>query len=122
MAQEEVVAGKRRQLQRVFQQAGPGRKTCLLYTSVSGVADIPEWLAGAVDLFPDHLGQLENGRAHWGRKVEILVQGGRVFDANANSAGQVSAIGVVPYLLAVAKNMQRILALDQLLHLSLIHI
>src|ERR1700722_9264260 len=69
-----------------------------------------------MDLFPDHLRQLQNRGAYRGGKVEVLVQGGRVLNTNANSPRQIATISVVAYLLPVAQDVQRILTLHQFLH------
>src|ERR1700678_1030235 len=39
-----------------------------------------------------------------------------MLNTNSDSPGKITAIGVVPYLLAVAQNVQRILSLDQFLY------
>ena len=70
----------------------------------------------ALDLAPDHLGELGDGGRAFGRDVEVLVARGVLRHALDDSCGQVAAVGVVPHLVAGAEDVQRILALDHLLH------
>src|SRR5580658_5486832 len=76
---------------------------------VSGIADVAEWLARAVDFLPNHLRQFQNSRAYRRGKIEVLVQSGWVFDTNADPARQISTVGVVAHLFTVTQNVERIL-------------
>ncbi len=51
-----------------------------------------------------------------GREVEVLVERRRVLHRSRDAPGQVAAVGVVPDLVAVAEDVQRVLALEHLLH------
>ena len=92
------------------------RRPLLDIVLISRIADVAEWLAGAVDLPPDQLCQFQNRGTYRGREVEILVERSRVLDASADSAGEIAAIGIVAYLLTITQNVQRILALHQFLY------
>ena len=112
MSDSGVVASESEQIPRL-----PNCRCPLLdIVLVSRVTHVAERLSGAMDLFPDHLCQLQNRRAYRGGKVEVLVQGSRVLDTNPNSPRQIATIGVVTYLLPVAQDVQRILSLHHFLH------
>src|SRR5271166_2054861 len=76
---------------------------------------IPERLAVAMHLAPDELGQLKNRGTRRRGQIEVLVESCEMLDADSDTLGQVAAIGVVPHLVAGAKNMQRVLSLEHLL-------
>src|SRR6266542_2991640 len=76
----------------------------------------PQRYTRPLDLSPDHLGQLGDGRRARRGEVEVLVQRGRVLHRGHNPPGQVTAVRVMPDLRAVAQDVQRVLALEHLLH------
>src|SRR5438046_766130 len=65
---------------------------------------------------PDQFGQLENRGRFPCRKIEVLVQRGGMLDTRTQAAGQVAAVSVMAHLTAIAKEMQRILSLQNLLY------
>ncbi len=70
----------------------------------------------ALDLSPDRLGQFAvRSWTSAGREVEVLVACRLGLDGQADAAGEVAAIGVVADLAAVAQDVQRVLALENLL-------
>ena len=62
------------------------------------------------------LRQLEHRRRLRGREVEVVVERGRMLHRGHDAPGEVAAVGVVPHLAAVAEDVERVLALHDLLH------
>src|SRR5262249_39818606 len=79
------------------------------------------WVADATERYrrpkslPDPVGQLVNRRGDLGAQVEVLVDGFRPLDAQADPPGQVAAISVVTNLPAVTQQVQGVLAAQHLL-------
>src|ERR1022692_2727747 len=68
-----------------------------------------------MDFAPDDLGQLQNGGARSSRKIEVMVDGSRMFQANSYSLSQIATVRVVPDLISRTENVEGILALEYLL-------
>src|ERR1039458_1716090 len=67
-------------------------------------------------LAPDGWGQFQNGGASRSGKIEILIDRSRMLQTNFYSLGQIATIGVVANLISRTENVERILALEHLLH------
>ena len=80
------------------------------------VGDVPERLVRPVDLPPDQLGQLEHRRRAAVERLKSSLSAVGRLDRQADAPGQVAAVGVVADLAAVAEDVQRVLALEHLLH------
>src|SRR5439155_11470235 len=80
------------------------------------VRDVAERYVRTLDLAPDQFGQFENSGRLRGGQVEVVVDRGRVLQRVHDAAGQVAAVRVVAHLRALAQDVQRVLALDDLLH------
>ena len=78
------------------------------------VGDVAERLAVAADLAPDRLGQLEHRRRRRRRQVEVVVDRVLRLHGEPDPVGQVAAVGVVADLVALAQDVQRVLALEDL--------
>src|SRR5438094_6512220 len=65
---------------------------------------------------PDALGQFEHGCRSLRRDVEILVRRRGMLHGSGDSAGDVTTVRVVTHLGAVAEDVQRVLALEDLLY------
>ncbi len=110
ISSSDVVASKPR-TSRAFSTDGHA----LLHVVVEGVvAHVVERLV-AVEPLPDVLGELEHGGRLGGRQVEVLVERGRVLHGVDDAARQVAAVGVVAHLVALAEDVERVLALGDLL-------
>src|ERR1035437_3610745 len=68
-----------------------------------------------MDLAPDDLGQLQNGGASSSRKIEVMVDGSRMFQTDSYSLSQIATVRVVPDLISRTENVEGILALEYLL-------
>ncbi len=78
------------------------------------IGDVAERLAVAADLAPDGLGQLEDRRRGRGRQVEVVVDGVLRLHRQPDAVGQVATVGVVADLVALAQDVERVLALEDL--------
>ncbi len=114
LVEHDVERGRRGEAEHLLSLVD-GRHAALHVVLERVVGDVAELLV-APDLLPDHLGQLEHRGAGGRRQVEVLVEGVGVVHGHDDAPGQVAAVGVVPHLRAVAEDVERILALEHLLH------
>src|SRR5260370_15458478 len=81
---------------------------------VGRVVDDLEWPVGPVDLAPDPVGELDDGRRLVGGQIEILVPCRRALDAQPDAARQVAAVGVMAHLATVTEDVEGILTTHHL--------
>src|SRR5258708_25177914 len=75
-----------------------------------------EWLSRPWASRPHQLRQPQGGGRDRSRQVEAVVRGRGVLEAEQNAASQITAIRIVARLAPVAENVQRVLALQDLLY------
>src|SRR5439155_14286993 len=107
-------AGGRFEVQDPFRLLG-ARNPSLHVVAERFVGNVPERITRP-DFLPDQLGELQHRHRLRGREIEIFVERLGRFDRQADSSSEVAAICVMPHLVAIAQDVQRILTLENSLH------